>query len=176
MSSQDLTINVSSLPVIGAATVPTFAPTTTFSPTSSNYLIVTAFNAGSETLTGVGLWITLSTWVGEIEVRNPHAPESDYLDIVKFGDAALEDGGPQQITHGATLPVDYTPGGLWVRPSTGTTWYRVTSLKGVSKATRIASVDLDYTDTCSWYIFIEPPDVVEAGRYHFDIMIEETND
>jgi hypothetical protein len=176
MSSQDLTITVSTLPVIGAATIPTFEPTTTFSPTASNYLIVTAFNAGSATLKGVGLWVTFSTWVGEIEVRDPHAPETDYLDIVKFGDQALEDGGPQQITQGATLPVDYTPGGIWVRPSPGTTWYRVTSLKGVSKANRIGSVDLDYTDTCSWFIFIEPPAAPVAGKYHFDIMVEETND
>lgn len=175
MSAQNLLIQIGGSPVTGAATIPVFTPTTTFSPTGSDYTIVATVNAdpSGASLAGVGMWITQATWAGEQDVRTGRAPETDLLDLIKLGDAAVAAGGPTQITHGDTLPVGYQPGGLWVRPSTGSVWYRVTSNKGTSKSKRFGNYTLAAMGTAAWLIFLEPPSSPTAIRYFFDIMVED---
>jgi hypothetical protein len=178
MSAQSLVLGLDGSSVVGAGEVPFFSPSVTFSPTSDDYAIVSAANGSLSILYGVGLWVSLATWIGDMDNRTNRASETDLLDIIKLGDLALEDGGPQQIEQGATLPVDYTPGGLWVKPRAGdggTTWYRVTSLCGVSKGTRIGTEDLVSNDSTTWAIFLEPPAIAPVIRYYFDIMVEDVD-
>jgi hypothetical protein len=136
-------------------------------------LVVT--NLGSTELTGVGLWIQPATLTGDESIRNYSSVETDFVSVVAIGDAALEDYGPLVINDADSLSGDYVAGGLWCRPSDGTIWYRVCSLRGVSKATRIGNATIAPASSYGWEIFLEPPTGATAVRYFFDIMVEDAS-
>lgn len=189
MSAQDLLITVNG--GVDPATAPQIVPSFDFATPigvgtwmmsdlvlGTDTLTIEVTNIGETPLKGVGLWIALATVPGAHDVRNHNPPQSDFVDLLFLGDKAAAAGGPIVVGHSQDLNAltTYESGGLWVsEPHEGSpsNWYRVTSQRGRSMATRIgnATLQAEGANVLAWEIVLDDPGT-GAVRFYYDIMVE----
>jgi hypothetical protein len=117
-------------------------------------------NFGEEDLEGLGLFIRPSTTLGEVDFPADAPPETDYQDLLTWG----------QASHLGLAAM----GGLKVTvPQNGGSEERyVTRDKGHIKAEKIPFKDLASGESADFVVVLETPPSVSARRLYIDLAIE----
>ena len=138
----------------------------TVSPTNTIYdpievgstaLVIQVTNAGSEALTGLGLYLTPSTSLGDVDALANELPATDWQDIVYWGD--IDDGG---AAEGVTVVVPQNSG-----PDAS---YRINSSQGHSWEARIPFKDLGPGDVETFTVQFNG--IGATRRLYVDLVLE----
>jgi len=152
MSVQDLVFSI----VSTGETI--FDPVTLVSATST---VIRVTNFGSDDLSELGIWVVPATNVGDVDNPADFPPETDYQDLLTFGQAVV-----------AGIAVE---GGIKVTlPQNGgsNTISYITREQGAKKNNKLTFVNLAANAFADFTIDLETPPTVSARRLFIDLVLE----
>lgn len=115
---------------------------------------VTVTNNGADTLTNVGFYLIPSTWSGDVARPPSASPETDYQDLLTWGQAVL-DGGDTQ--GGVKLTC--------IDPSATTTFDNyIGRASGADYSTRVGSMTIAPGESATVNMLMEAPTALGAAR------------
>lgn len=130
----------------------------------STNVVITVTNNGDDDLSGLGIYISPSTFSGPYTALPDSTPESDYIDMLAFGDAS--DGGSPPgglfIVQTEQAPAPAVAVGEYIRSGYG------------DKASDKAAVvpDLASGESVDITIKVETPTAATARNLYFDFRVE----
>lgn len=152
MSVHDLVFSVVSTGVT------IYDPHTLISATTSTLRVT---NLGSTDLSGLGMWIVPTTNLGNVDQPADFSPETDYQDMMTFGqatDLGLEAQGGLQLTLPQTLGGNVTS--------------YVTRTQGSLKSNKLDFADITSGAFADFTLILETPPSVSARRLFIDLVLE----
>lgn len=135
-----------------------FDPVTLVSATST---VLRVTNFGVDDLDELGMWVVPATNVGDVDQPADFPPETDYQDLLTFGQAVVS-GLAAQGGIKLTLPQN---GG-------GNLTNYVTREQGAKKANKLDFVDLASGVSADFTVELETPPSVSARRLFIDLVLE----
>ena len=152
MSVQDLIFKV----VSTGETV--YDPVTLVSATTT---ILSVTNLGSEDLTGLGMYIVTSTKVGDVDNPADFPPETDYQDVMTWGQAVV---AGLTGTGGVKLTLPQNTGPNLVN--------YVAREQGSKKSNKLVFQDLVSGAIAEFTVHLETPPAVSSRRMYIDLVLE----
>ena len=123
--------------------------------------IIQVTNFGSDDLADLGMWIVTATGIGDVDNPATFPPETDFQDLMTFGQATFAGLTPQGGLK-LTLPQN---GG-------GTTISYVTREQGSTKNNKLSFVDLASEASATFTLTMETPPSVSARRLFINLVLE----
>lgn len=152
MSVQDLVISV-------VSTGETIYDPLTLATSTSKVLRVTNF--GVEDLQDLGMWVVPATNVGDVDNPADFPPETDYQDLMTWGQAVVSGVDPQGGLK-LTLPQN---------DATSDTNY-ITREQGSLKSNKLSFKDLPSGGFADFTVELETPPGVASRRLFIDLVLE----
>lgn len=128
---------------------------------SSTYVDIQVTNNGTDDLEDLGLYIVSATSVGDVDNPSDNPPETDYQDLIEWGEAT-----DLALAVQGGLKVDVPQNGG------GTLEAYITRTAGSLKSNKIPFIDLGSGDTQTFSVLIETPPSVSARRFYVDLVLE----
>lgn len=141
-----------------------YANSTIFDPqrvNSGETIIIKIVNFGTEDVTNIGLYVVPSTNLGDVDYPADYPPETDYQDLLKWGERTTEG---VVVNGGLILDLPQNDG------STLTTY--VTRKKGSTNSNKYPLADIPSGSSISISITPEAPSGVMARRLFIDLRVE----
>ena len=152
MAVEDLTFTQSSSPINDPLTV------------GGTNVVLTVTNNGDDDLSGLGIYISPSTFSGPWTALPSSTPENDYMDVISFGDASHGGSPPGglKIVQTEQAPASPVAVNAYIRSGYG------------DKLSNKAAVvpDLASGESVDVTIVVETPTSSPARNLYFDFRIE----
>lgn len=126
--------------------------------TSTSSLSITITNYGIDTITDIGLYITPSTAIGDVDYPSDFPPETDYQDIIRWGEEVI--AGVEAV-GGFVFNIPQNDGTHQIT--------RVSRNSGYSVATKLPMKDLAPNESAEISLSIETPPSVSARRLYVSV-------
>lgn len=124
---------------------------------TSSPLAITLTNNGPDDLVGLGLYIAPTTWGGDLANPPSAPPETDYQDLLSWGDAAKADGAGGVI------------GGLVIAINAFNDY--ITRSQGADVSTKVGAFDLAAGASIVATMTMETPPSVSGRTVYVDIRV-----
>jgi len=135
-----------------------YDPETITSVTPLNF---TVRNLGIEDLTDLGIFVVPSTTVGDVDFPADFPPETDYQDLIRWGEESEEGVA---VSGGLLLTVPQNTGPNLVN--------YVTRQAGSTLANKLPMKDLPANSSLDLVVAIETPPAVTARRVYISLRID----